>query len=157
MKKIFVVALITFCLAQTASAQVFKKGDFLLDAGLSLSSPLIPYGGIEYGITDKIGPGYIGVGGTGYFWLGSGYTGLTFGPFARYHFDIPSQKDLDVFGGLGFYFGSVLSGDYGTGTFGPYFGWQAGARYYFQPKLAAHVILGGAGYVGLGVGITLRF
>lgn len=141
--------IISFASVQHTQAQVLNKGTLIGEAGLAW--PGI-YGSLEYGLTDKIGPGRIGVGGTVGLPLFYG-VGLYLGPEAYYHFEIPSVRQLDLAAGLGVYF-SLLGGFYVSPSLN-FLG-----RYFFTDKIgiAAHAnysfyYLGGAGG---GIGIAFK-
>ncbi|MCU0424407.1 MAG: hypothetical protein MUF71_02150 [Candidatus Kapabacteria bacterium] len=160
MRKLFAVvivgAILSFASVQTTQAQVLKKGTSIVDAGLGLGWAISPFVGYEYGLTDKIGVGRFGLGGTVSAALYSGGTWLTIGPEVRYHFDFGTfpPKDWDLFAGLGLYYYNWLgySGDYTP----LYFGYHIGGRYYFSEKLGATVLLGGGGGFGVSIGISFK-
>ncbi|MCS6807253.1 MAG: hypothetical protein RML40_00315 [Bacteroidota bacterium] len=84
---------------QKSYGQVFTKGALIGEVGLT---GVGLYGSLEYGVSDKIGPGRIGVGGTVGLPLWFSF-GIFLGPEAYYHFEIPSVPQLDLAAGLGLY------------------------------------------------------
>ena len=110
MRKFFAVfvlgVLLSSAAVQTSHAQVMKKGANILDVGLGLGYALSPFVTYEVGVTDKLGIGYIGVGGSASMAFWSGGTAFSIGPEANYHFDFGSfpPKNLDLYAGLGIYY-----------------------------------------------------
>lgn len=159
MRKFFAVFVIILSVAfsQTSQAQVMKKGASILDVGLGLGYAVSPFATFEYGITDKVGPGYIGVGGSASLAFWSGGTAFSIGPEANYHFDFGTfpPKNLDLYAGLGLYyynwFGYTL--DYSP----IYFSVNIGGRYFFSDKFGVALRFGGGG-LGAGgqIGLSIK-
>ena len=155
---IFLFALISFT---TSNAQNFQKGDLIANAGIGLGSTFtfvglgLPIGGgVEYGITDKIGVGgEIGV------VSGGGLTAFYVGPKGYYHFNEllnVQSEELDVYGGISILYRSFSVGDaFFTLSSGLYPGFHVGARYYFSEKFAAYAELGNS-YSWLRVGAAIK-
>ncbi|MBL7992763.1 MAG: hypothetical protein JNN25_15110 [Candidatus Kapabacteria bacterium] len=160
MRKFFAVvvlgAVLSFASVQMSNAQVMRKGTSIIDAGLGLGWAISPFVSYEYGLTDKLGPGMIGIGGTVSAALYSGGTWLTIGPEANYHFDFGTfpPKNLDLYAGLGLYYYNWLGY---SGTYSPiYLGYHLGGRYFFSDKIGATAILGGGAGFGLSIGISFK-
>ena len=148
---VFVVgALFTLVSTQSAEAQAFKKGSLIGEAGFT---GVGLYGAIESGVTDKIGPGYIGVGGV----LGVPLCfcfGFYAGAVGNYQFEIPVIPQLDLAAGLGLFI-FPLGDLYITPTI------NLLGRFYFTDKIGIALrgnygLIGGYGVGGaLGVAIKL--
>ncbi len=153
MRKFFAVfalgAILTLASFEQTHAQAFNKGSLIGEAGLAWPGV---YGSLEYGLTDKIGPGRIGVGATLGLPLFSGYFGVYLGPEAYYHFEIPAVRQLDLAAGLGLYFG-LVGGFYVNPSLN-FLG-----RYFFTDKIgiALRANYGFVGGIGVGGGIGVAF
>lgn len=149
--------LLSSAVVQTSHAQVMKKGSSILDVGLGLGYALSPFVTYEYGITDKVGPGYIGVGGSASLAFWSGGTAFSIGPEANYHFDFGTfpPKNLDLYLGLGIYYYNWFGN---TSNYIP-IDWSGhiGGRYFFTDKFGITLRLGG-GINGAGgrVGLSIK-
>lgn len=197
MKKIFqlftITALFTV-LSLNAYSQEFVKGTKMLSFGLGLGDRYLGSGynmvvppiqaNFDYGITDKLGIGHIGIGGligfsanryrwrNGFFFNDDfeyRYTNLTIAARGTYHF-VLDVKGLDLYGGviLGYNISSVkvnypagyvkngFYGEYENSYGGPIGGLFGGARYMFNDKFG---IYGELGYAVsyLNVGVTFKF
>jgi hypothetical protein len=87
---------------------------------------------------------------------------IPIGVTANYHFNIADQPNFDPFVGLGLGYNVVSCsysgsfGNFGCGySSGIYFIGRAGARYFFNPKLAGYADIG-AGGATLNVGIMFK-
>ncbi|HEX7366922.1 MAG TPA: hypothetical protein VF273_07495 [Pelobium sp.] len=160
-----IVAIATLGLT-SASAQVYQKGDNLLNLGIGLGGGFgTPIGAsFEHGFTENISGGamvtYSGVTTPG-FGGDIKYSYIIAGVRASYHHDF-GIENLDTYGGvmLGY---NVASVSYPSAYAGPkataggvaYSGF-VGARYYFTPKLGAFGEVG-YGVANLSVGLALKF
>lgn len=181
MKKIALILVVVFGVQLMASGQPFEKGDKAINLGIGIGSAL--YSGPHYkmrippislsfeqGITNKLGIGYIGVG--GYFGIsgskaeweildqnyGYKYTYIVIGGRGAYHFDL--VDNLDIYAGLilgvnivsGKEFGDWPAGisvsEQSTGVAHSEF---AGIRWFFKPNFALMAELGyGISYLSIG-------
>jgi hypothetical protein len=155
MRKFFAIAVLgavlSFASVHETKAQAFNKGTFLVEAGLGLNSFSGIYGAVEYGVTDKIGPGRIGVGASigfpGFF-----SSGVYFGPEGYYHFEFAGlPKQLDLAAGLGLYF---WTGYYSSLSFYP--GFNAVGRWYFTDTIGGVLHLGYTGGAGASIGVVFK-
>ena len=173
---------VVFGVQLMASGQPFEKGDKALNAGIGIGSALysgrhykmrIPPISLSYeqGITNKLGIGYIGVGGylgiSGSKWetellddkYGYKYTYIVIGARGAYHFDL--VDDLDIYAGLilgvnivsskeiGDWPAGVTASEQSTGVAHSEF---AGIRWFFKPNFALMAELGyGISYFTVGV------
>jgi hypothetical protein len=175
MKKLILLGTITLLVSFAAQAQ-YKKGDFLLNAGIGLGyyyaggTSLLVSG--EYAFMDKltIGP-YLAYTNWNYsygFGYKFKYNFIDVGVRGAYHFSemfgITNEK-LDIYGGA--FLGYVVSSysQSGTSSFPTYSdsyggavrtGIFAGARYYFAEKVAGYGELG-YGISPLAIGVTFKF
>jgi hypothetical protein len=156
MRKLFflfiLVGIIYIATPQQSQAQVLTGGSSALDVGLNFgaSRSLTPFGRYEYGAIG-IGPGTIGISGAAFFAISGGSINLGIGPEVSYHLQLTSlPPNLDLFGGLGFYFG-VASGE----GFGSTFGAHVGARYYINDRFGFTLLLGNVYTGSLGVSFKL--
>jgi hypothetical protein len=166
------VALALLLLQDTGSAQ-FAKGKNYVGAhvGLSGVGSTLTFGGdFERGITEKIGPGVIGVGATVDYWKYSfGYFGdtgdfsyryISIGLLGNYHY-ILQDKKWDPWAGLvlGYYIVSASTpvGNY-SGLNGStiYLGMQLGCRYALNDKFDLQARLGFGPYI-VAVGADFKF
>lgn len=141
MRKLFAVfvlgVIISFASVQHTQAQVLNKGSLIGEVGFSWAGL---YGDIEYGLTDKIGPGRVGVGAMIGLPVWRGVR-LFLGPEAYYHFEIPSfPKQLDLAAGFGIYL-LPLNGFFVDGSF------NILLRYFFTDKIG----IAGRGSYGFGI------
>lgn len=141
----------------TASAQVYQKGDNLLNLGVGVGGGFgTPIGAsYEYGFTEKISGGVIATYSSQDL-MGYKITYLIAGARASYHHDF-GIENLDTYAGvlLGYNKVSFDSGYVGSGSAVVY-GGHVGARYYFTPKLGAFAEAG-YGAANLTVGLALKF
>ncbi|MDX2130116.1 MAG: hypothetical protein SFU91_13865 [Chloroherpetonaceae bacterium] len=149
MKKIlFIITLLIAFTAAESNAQ-FRQNTFLAGAGIGLgtSDKVFPLGGqLEWGVTPKLGIGYIGVGVMGGINFVSGGSNIWLGAHGSYHFDIQSIPQLDLFVGLGL---AVTDGASSLGL-------QGGARYFFSRNLAVFLKGGDGWYRGfIGIDFSL--
>lgn len=150
MRKLFAVfvlgVIISFASVQHTQAQVLNKGSLIGEVGLT---GIGLYGNLEYGLTDKIGPGRIGIGATVGLplWYGLGFY---VGPEAYYHFEIPSfPRQLDLAAGLGIYLYPIGGLSVG-GSF------NILGRYFFTDKIGVALRLNyGFGFGG-GLGVAFK-
>ena len=174
MKRVVLTAVVAACLlgiSTSADAQ-FAKGQNYLGPHIGLSGvgSTFSFGGdYERGITDKIGPGSIGIGAMVDYWsygfnyafaLGDfSYKYLSIGFTGSYHFILDDHR-WDPFAGLvlGYYIVSVSTpaGTY-TGFEGNrvYLGLQAGVRYAFTDRLYGQARLGFGPYI-IAVGVDFK-
>lgn len=181
MKKIVLLLLVVFGVQIVANGQAFKKNDKAITLGIGIPSASLYTGSYyklrippislsyEHGITDKLGIGYIGVG--GYFAIAGSKYEVTIPPFdtygwkytyiivgvrGAYHFDL--VDNLDIYAGLmvGARVTSskeigdvgVASPDKTKATHAEF----AGIRWYVKPRFALMAELGyGISYINLGV------
>ncbi|MBS1666292.1 MAG: hypothetical protein JST58_02850 [Bacteroidetes bacterium] len=189
MKKYLAIALL-ISIGYTASAQsssVFEKGTNVINAGIGLGNvywgtgysntgmPVSINASFDHGITDKLGIGYIGVGGAfgyssstynaaGYKWNN---TAVLIGGRATYHFALNSEisEKLDPYAGviLGYVISSSSNNapsgynySYGKASaFGV--GAIAGAHYYFFPNFGVYAELGYSIVSVFNTGVTFKF
>jgi outer membrane immunogenic protein len=158
MRKIFIVLTLalTFAFAQTSEAQVMRRGVTIVDVGIGLNYAISPFVGIEYGITDKLGPGYLGFGGSASLSFWRGFTALSIGPQLNYHFDFGTfpPRNLDLYLGVGLYYYNWFGNDAPYSPFYP--GFHIGARYFFENNLGVTLILGGGLSAGAQLGLSFR-
>jgi hypothetical protein len=158
MRKIFIILIlaITVGFAQTSEAQVMRRGATILDVGLGVNYAISPFLRIEHGITDKVGPGYFGFGGSAAVSFWSGYTALSIGPEINYHFDFGTfpPRNLDLYIGLGLYYYNWMGYDRAYNPFYP--GFHLGMRYFFDGNVGLTLILGGGLSPGAQLGLSLR-
>ncbi len=186
MKKIAMILVVVFGVQLMASGQPFEKGDKAINVGIGIGSALysgkyykmrIPPISLSYeqGITNKLGIGYIGVGGylgiSGSKWetevagdtYGWQYTYFVIGARGAYHFDL--VDDLDIYAGLILGVNIISSKEIGdwptdvtgksesTGVAHSEF---AGIRWFFKPNFALMAELGyGISYLTVGVSFKL--
>jgi hypothetical protein len=168
MKKVILVCIsiaLGLSLSQHAHAQVYEKGDVIINAGIGLGTTFsfgpgglgIPFGGgAEFAITDVIG-----VGGEFGFLSGSGITVFYIGPKGYYHFNELlniENEALDVYGGLALFYRNFSFsgfGGFGLGS-GIVPGFHVGGRYYFSEKFGVMAELGNS-YGWLKLGVCLKF
>jgi hypothetical protein len=175
MKKLLLfTSVVVFSLTQLlAQESTFKMGDKVLNLGIGLGSSYYSgyytsstpafTGSFEVGVADGIlEKGSIGVG--GYI----GFSSATYSNYwktssfiigARGSFHYPLVNKLDTYTGLilGYniyntkYY-DAYSGHFNASSSGPALAWFAGARYYFNPKIAAMAEIGfGVSYLTLGI------
>ena len=177
-KLIFLICFFTgiFTISSVHAQEVFRTGDGILNASIGLGSPV--YNGYGYfrttfpplavsyevGVMDNLIDGNASIGVGGYFGFTASHyrnpitevsyssSAVILGPRGIFHYQI--VEDLDTYAGvlLGLELASnnVYTG-LGFDTF-------IGARYYFQPNLAAMVEIGhgGIGFLNLGVALRLQ-
>ncbi|WP_017256992.1 outer membrane beta-barrel protein [Pedobacter arcticus] len=141
----------------SASAQVYQKGDNLLNVGIGLGGGFgTPIGAsFEHGFTDKISGGVMAtyssqdIGGYKLKYIIAGVR-------ASYHFDFGVEK-LDPYLGamLGYNKVSYDSGYTGSASGVAYSG-HAGARYYFTEKIGGFAEVG-YGVANLTIGAAFKF
>lgn len=184
MKKLFVSAIIVVVsyASFAQKSEVFDKGTNVINAGFGLGDiywgtaysysgfPISFNASYEHGVTEKLGIGYIGVGGElsyssttyksgSYKWRN---TGVLVAGRASYHFALDGAigEKLDPYAGvlLGYVIAStdVPSGyaakasAIGAGAF-------AGAHYYFTPNFGVYAELGFNITSVLNTGLTFKF
>lgn len=173
---IFLICFIAgiFYSAAVNAQDVFRTGDGILNASIGIGNPV--YSGLGYfkttfppiavsyevGILDNLIDGNASIGVGGYLGFTASHyrnpitevsyssAGILVGPRGIFHYQI--VENLDTYAGvlLGL---EVASNNVFTGL-----GFDSfiGARYYFQPNLAAMVEIGhGIGYLNLGVALRL--
>jgi hypothetical protein len=158
--------LVLISVSALAGPAEFSKGSFYLTPQIGLNRWTIPFGvNAEYAVAPNIG-----VGATVMIWLWSDteWTESVIAPVieAAYHFTQLDVKKLDLYAGAGLGFAiyswSWKAGESGAGATGssslfvePF----VGVRYYFTPKIAGSLKLGGTlgggwGSVGGTLGVT---
>lgn len=180
MKKVVVTLLVLFFVSSLSFGQIYKKGVTNLNAGISIGGLAGLYGtadfppislGLQFGVHEKISVGgIVGYSSSSYdygYWGNSNwkwtYRYIFIGARGEYHFVDVDVKDLDLYGGLtiGYNIVSVsepsgFSGVYSVGSSYLLYGFHAGARYMFSPKIGAFGELGyGIGYITLGLNVRL--
>ena len=158
MRKFFAILIIIFSISftQTSHAQVMRKGVTILDLGLGINYAVSPFIGLEFGISDKAGPGYFGFGGSAMLSFWQNYTALSIGPELNYHFDFGSfpPRNLDLYIGLGLYYYNWLNY---TKEYRPlYLGYHFGLRYFFNDGLGLTLIIGGGLSAGAQLGLSFK-
>lgn len=180
MKQLLSVVLLVSLFATVSFSQTYKKGVTNLNAGISIGGLAGLYGeadfpplslGLQFGIHEKISVGgIVGYSSSSYdygFYSNDDYswtyTYIFVGARGEYHFVDVDVKDLDLYGGvtLGYNIVSVseptgFSGNYDVGASYLLYGFHAGARYMFSPKIGAFAELGyGIGYITVGLNVKL--
>lgn len=180
MKKVFITITIFLFVSSLSFGQVYKKGVNNLNAGISIGGLAGLYGtadfppislGLQFGVHEKLSVGgIVGYSSSSYdfgHWNGQDwswtYRYIFVGARGEYHFVDVDVKDLDLYGGLTLGY-NIVSVSEPTGYTGPYtaessyllYGFHAGARYMFSPKLGVFGELGyGIGYITLGLNVKL--
>lgn len=185
MKKKSLLLIVSLILsAYIADAQMFKKGDGVLNLTLGIGNALNYWGNYsttipplavsyETGILDNVlDVGSIGIG--GYFGFVSGkssylgydyykYTNIVIGPRGTFHY--PFVDKLDTYAGLMIAYNIVRSKWIGQGTdldlgntnSGLISSGFIGARYYFNENVAGVAELGwGVAYFNIGVAVKIK-
>lgn len=180
MKKVLITFFVLLLATTISFAQVYKKGVTNLNAGISIGGLAGLYGeadfpplslGLQFGIHEKISVGgIVGYSSSSYDYGYYGnsdwkwtYTYIFIGARGEYHFVDVDVKDLDLYGGLTIGYNIVnvsepsgFSGSYTVGDSYLLYGFHAGARYMFSPKIGAFAELGyGIGYLTVGVNVRL--
>ncbi|MBN2482016.1 MAG: outer membrane beta-barrel protein [Bacteroidales bacterium] len=175
-----------FIPAAPAKAQIFDKGDFVLNLGLGIgatyytglyyktSFPPVFVSG-DYCLREALGPGNLGVGGymgyNAYKWeytysggtWGYKYSTFIIGPRGTYHF-VDLVDNLDLYGGVllgarivtSKEFGDYYGYNYTANSSGVAYSLFAGARYYFTPNFGVMAELG-YGIAYLSLAASLKF
>ena len=176
MKKIIAIASILFLGFNSfgQSSSLFEKGTNVINAGIGLGGlywagasgvPLSFYASYDRGVTEKLGIGYIGVGGElGY--SSARYagdftaTGVLLRARASYHFSLGGDigEKLDPFAGvsLGYVVTSYSSGYGGSKASALAAGAFAGAHYYFTQNFGAFAELSSS-FTLFNTGLTFKF
>ncbi len=189
MKKLFVSAFILFSTYSSFAqkSEVFEKGTNVINAGIGLGDvywgtgysnsgfPISFNASFDHGITEKLGIGYIGVGGTvgyssstykagGYKWTN---TGILIGARATYHFALAGEigEKLDPYAGALLGYVITSSSDNAPSGYGYTYskasavaaGAFAGAHYYFTPNFGAYAEVGYNIISILNTGLTFKF
>lgn len=174
-KTILYITLALF--ASTATAQSFKKGDNIINAGIGFGTNLGGVGDVrpalsasfEHGKWEVGSSGVISLGGyignTGYSYKNSGYTQkwnyTIVGARSAYHYTgITNLPNLDIYGGLmlGYNIAKYSSDNYdGPNSFGSGFGFSAyiGGRWFFGDKFGVFTEIG-HGVSTLNAGLTVK-
>lgn len=175
-KSLLTVVLLIVVGIGTAYAQVYSKGDKLLNIGVGLGGGFGPSGSkgippvglsLEFGTTDKISlGGYAGYSSAEQdIWgnIKASYTYIVVGARGSYHFDLNVEK-LDTYVGamLGYNIASskVTGGAWPAGfdnsAGGIAYSGHVGGRYYLGEKLGVFGELGyGVSYLTIGVAFKL--
>lgn len=169
LSSLFIVALLAFS-SEGAMAQVYEKGDKLLNVGVGLGT--YGAGGIglggsfEYGIHEAISVGALaGYSGKNYF--GSRFSVLYLGVRGSYHFNELlnlNNDQIDLYAGAGLGYrnvtwnidgigGGFLGKTYGGGIY-PLL--HIGGKYYLKPNLGLFAELG-SGFGTLQAGVAFKF
>ncbi|MCL2649414.1 MAG: porin family protein [Candidatus Azobacteroides sp.] len=163
MKKIIFFAVAVLFAVSAVNAQEFKKGDWAVNAGISINDtdPLTFGGSIEYGIVDnlfKLNGLTLGVGAeVGY--ASKSVSGVTVSASAvgiriPFHYSPISKLDLYTAPALLFATASVAGFSANTTDFG----WTIiGARYFFTPNIGVFAELGSNNALGMAVGVSFKF
>jgi len=174
MKKLLSVSIFIVLVASISFGQTYKKGDNNLNIGIgpglagiygSMDVPSISVG-YQVGVHEKFSVGgIVGYSSSSYdggSYLGKDYkwtyTYIFIGGRGEYHFIDANIENLDIYAGvtLGY---NIVSVSEPTGYSGFYssegsyllYGFHAGGRYYFTPKIGAFLELGyGVGYIVVG-------
>lgn len=148
----FLLSLVAICfLGIGAQAQEMSKGQLVGSARLGLGGGGFPVAvSADYGIVDHLinKKDAISVGGqVGVFIWNDGYEShINFTLTARGNFHYQFIDNLDTYAGL----------QIGLHTAGLGFGFDLGARYYFNDKFAANIEFGGCGFTGVSAGISMK-
>ncbi len=168
MKKIIAILFMALFLGSNGNAQNIENKDNIIYLGFGIDpfyrgyqkniGPLML--GYERIITDIIGIGRFGVGGTvAQSWYGGGYGRTALLAKAAYHFDF-NVTGLDFYAGagLGTYFYNFDNHYYGKHSGRVGFGHHifAGLRYFFTDNVGVWTELG-YGYSLLNVGVAFKF
>ncbi|MEJ2904269.1 outer membrane beta-barrel protein [Pedobacter panaciterrae] len=167
-RKLTLAIALTVLGASSASAQTYKKGDKLVNAGLGIGGGFgIPIGvSYEHGFTDRIsGGGYLGYAGKNESFGDSGkwkYTYVLAAARVSYHFRIKDEKFDPYLGAiLGYNIASVKwqgeeAAPASASAGEVIFGGHLGARYWLAEKIGIFGELGyGVGLLNLGVAFKL--
>jgi hypothetical protein len=175
MKSIFLV-LIVLLISASLFAQPFNKGDKIGQVGIgfghagaygSMGFPPI-FAGFQYGLEDKISVGGLVGFSTSSDDFGYGkwtYTYIFIGARGEYHF-LEHSDNIDAYAGITLGYDIVSSSvtwkeehvGYNWSASGSYalWGFHIGAKYYFNPKIAAFAEVGyGVSYISAGVAFKL--
>ena len=172
-KAIFVLTILFFAFG-TINAQ-FQEGKSHAgpNIGLSFVGNTLSFGAnYEYGMKLASLPGLVGVGGVFRYWsYGNTYWSYTYivvGAQGNYHFKVGDGK-IDPYLGVTLAYNAGSSSWEGSDAYGGllnqssgfsggiWFGFQAGARYWFSPNMAAHARFGAGTGSSLDFGIDFKF
>lgn len=189
MKKVITAVMLLMVFSISASAQreenSFQNGTNVVNLGLGVGNvywgagygasglPFSLDASFEHGITEKLGIGYIGIGGElsyastkythdGYVYWTS--TGLMLAARASYHFAIPGDlgQKLDPYAGV-LIGGVITSNSYANSYVGTAkgsgiaAGAYAGVHYYFSPHFGVYGELGVKPFSILTAGVSFKF
>ena len=166
MKKIILLVAVAVMAVTAVNAQEFMKGDWAVNAGISLdeTDPLIFGGSVEYGLIDNVfnlNGVTFGLGAElGYFSksvVGVKTSGTAIGIRAPFHYSPVEKLDLytapailNVRGKAKYMGNSITVTD-------TEFGWTIiGARYLFSPNIGAFLELGSNTALGIAAGVSFR-
>lgn len=148
----FLLSLVAICfLGLGVQAQEMSKGQLVGSARLGFGGGGFPITvSADYGIVDHLinKNDAISVGGqVGMFIWNDGIDShIYFNVAARGNFHYQFIDNLDTYAGL----------QVGLHTSGLSFGFDLGARYYFNDKFAANIEFGGCGFTGVSAGISMK-
>jgi hypothetical protein len=181
MKRILLISVLMILALSISFSQIaYKKGDQVVNLGIGIggfagaygSGGIAITGGYENAINENISlggvVGYSSSTETIYGDYGWKYTYILIGARGAYHYDLLHNPNVDTYGGVLLGYNIVSSSTTGSNPYGSYwsnysasasyleFGLFAGARYYFNPKLAVQAELGyGLGILNIGIAYKL--
>lgn len=164
MKRIFLLAAALLTVSVAANAQEFNKGDWAVNAGISLENtdPILPGGSVEYGLIENtfgLQGLTFGVGAEVGFWsqkvVGIKTTGLALGVRAPFHYSPVNKLDLYTAPAIV----HVRAKTKGLGTSSDtQFGWAIlGARYFFSSNFGVFAEFGMDNALETSAGVSFRF
>ena len=159
------LSLALLSISATAGTAEFSKGSFYLTPQVGLNTWTIPFGvNAEYAITPNIG---LGATVMVWLWSESDWSENVIAPAveAAYHFTKLDARKLDLYAGAGLGFAAYSwkwkgggAGAGATGASGLFVQPFVAVRYYFSPKIAGNLKVGGVlgtwGSFGGTIGIT---
>jgi outer membrane immunogenic protein len=165
MKKALLIITLTFIIGLISAQNPVAVGQKQLNAGVGLASWGVPvYVGLDYGVHKDITVGgEISYNSFRETYHSNHYNHTVFGILgnANYHFNhiLEIPRDWDFYAGLnlGFYIWNSPDNYPGDHTSGLGLGAQIGGRYYFSPKAAVNLELGGGNAISGGkFGISVK-
>ncbi len=165
--------------SSTQPAGIIDQNSLIFQGGIGLGGYSYAYGSglpliniaMEKGLPERVGPGYIGVGGylgykhasynyaSDYRWS---YTDILIAARGAYHPDFAHSEKLDAYAGIAlgvniYRFNDTEDDILDSTSTGVLWGGYLGARYMFSDKIGAYGELGyGLGYLNVGVVVKLK-